>query len=247
MNANTNTANTNTAEIMSRAHRMTRNIIRDYPLSDYRVTFAAALRICWREAGKTAAEIVAGMTGEEINQMLIGVTWHEYRIRDARCNRHTGKTLQNVFRWVNDRHPADDLEGVAHEAYIRLAGYLIDPDRENQSLGHLASRAVQIAAQYIDRQERRNPRAIESYATDDGEELDRIRMAPRTMETAPNPEARTIIRDMINRAAADDIDRDIIAGLAYGYTRREIAERIGISHTAVNKRVNKIRERYSAE
>ena len=52
------------------------------------------------------------------------------------------------------------------------------------------------------------------------------------------------IRDSIDRACKDETDRRIVDLLMMQYTRREIAERVGMSHTAVNKRVNALRDRY---
>ena len=210
-------------DFMTIAHAITRAAIQ--PGDDYRVTFAAALRIAYAEYAASAAAEWAAKTPEEQYNALLAMAWYEYGQRDARIDRRTGEALPNVFTWVNPAAPADDIRAVAHEAYIRLIGYLDDPRRAELPLSRLMSRAVIISAQKISRAERRNP----------------------TAERAPNPEAGAIIVDSIERASKDDIDRAIIAALAAGYSAREIGQRLGMSHTAINKRVRAIRDRYAAE
>ena len=233
--------------IFTRAHAMTRAAIQ--PGDDYRVTFAAALRIAYAEAAASAAAEWAAKTPEEQYNALLAMAWHEYGQRDARIDRRTGEALPNVFTWVDPRNPGDDIRAVAHEAYIRLLGYLDDPRRADQSLSRMMSRAVIISAQKISRAERRNPSGLRERANPDNPEaepLQYIDAQSPTAEHAPNPEAAAIIRDAISRAARDDTDRAIMDALARGYSAREIAPRVGMSHTAVNKRIAGMRDRYAA-
>ena len=234
--------------IFTRAHALTRAALQ--PGDDYRVTFAAALRIAYAEYAASAAAEWAAKTPEEQYDALVAMAWYEYGQRDARIDRRTGEALPNVFTWVNPAAPADDIRAVAHEAYIRLLGYLDDPRRADLPLSRLMSRAVIISAQKISRAERRNPTGLKQRQNPndpDGEPLEYIDAQSPTAERAPNPEAGAIIVDSIDRAARDDIDRTIIAALAAGYSAREIGQRLGMSHTAINKRVRAIRDRYAAE
>ena len=234
--------------IFTRAHALTRAALQ--PGDDYRVTFAAALRIAYEEARNSARAQRDAKTPEEQYSALLAMAWYEYGQRDARIDRRTGEALPNVFTWVNQAAPADDIRAVAHEAYIRLIGYLDDPRRAELPLSRLMSRAVIISAQKISRAERRNPTGLKQRQNPndpDGEPLEYIDAQSPTAERAPNPEAGAIIADSIERAAKDDIDRAIIAALAAGYSAREIGQRLGMSHTAINKRVRAIRERYAAE
>ena len=234
--------------IFTRAHALTRAALQ--PGDNYRVTFAAALRIAYEEARSSARAQWDAKTPEEQYDALLAMAWYEYGQRDARIDRRTGEALPNVFTWVDPAAPADDIRAVAHEAYIRLLGYLDDPRRAELPLARLMSRAVIISAQKISRAERRNPTGLKQRQNPDnpdGEPLEYIDAQSPTAERAPNPEAGAIIADSIERAAHDDTDRAIIAALAAGYSAREIGQRLGMSHTAINKRVRAIRERYTAE
>lgn len=236
--------------IFTRAHAITRAAIQ--PGDDYRVTFAAALRIAYEEARSSARAQWAAMTPEQQYNALLAMAWHEYGQRDARSMIRDGQPVQlpNVFTWIDPRNPAEDVRAVAHDAYIRLISYLDDPRRAELPLSRLLSRAVIMAAQKIDRAERRNPSGLRQRRNDndpDGEPLEYIDAQSPTAERAANPETAAIIGDSISRAAKDDTDRTIMRALAAGYSAREIAQRIGMSHTAVNKRVRGLRERYAAE
>ena len=236
--------------IFTRAHALTRSTLEAFPGASYAVTFAAALRIAYEEQRSSARAQWDAKTPEEQYNALLAMAWYEYGQRDARMDRRTGEALPNVFTWVNPAAPADDIRAVAHEAYIRLIGYLGDPRRAELPLSRLMSRAVIISAQKISRAERRNPTGLKQRQNPndpDGEPLEYIDAQSPTAERAPNPEAASIIRDSISRAAKDDTDRAIMDALARGYSAREIAPRVGMSHTAVNKRIAKLRERYTAE
>jgi DNA-directed RNA polymerase specialized sigma24 family protein len=90
---------------------------------------------------------------------------------------------------------------------------------------------------------------IEAIRDNDGNEIKReyIKDAPTTERIAPNPEDALVMRDSIERACSDETDALIINALADGYSMREIAERVGMSHVAISKRVKRIRERYTEE
>ena len=232
------------SEIFARAHKMTRKTRETYPSADYRATFAAALKIAYQEETLTAAEIWNGYTDSEKMNALTALTFFEYGRRDARTTVKNGQriNLPNVFTWVHDT--AADLEQVANDAYIYLYNYL--DSREEWTLSTMLSRAVIQAAQYISRNERRNPTALKLDKKTGAEYID-ASAEPIAEPIAPSPEAAAIIADSIERAAADELDALIIDGLKLGYSAREIAEPLRMSHTAVNKRIRRIRERYAAQ
>lgn len=140
---------------------------------------------------------------------------------------------------------ADDLI-CAERAAARAERAVDDPRRAEMPMSRLLYAAVLGAAQAIGRAEKRNGSALKTVTGSDGEPLTVIDRLDVLGQRAPDPYAATVTRAAIDAAAADDIDRVIIACLAAGYTRRETAARVGMTHGAVNYRVSKIRDRYSA-
>lgn len=238
--------NSNVRAIMNRAQHMTRNARKEDPAADHRATLAEALRICWAEANAPASELWENMTDDERTTALWTMTLAEYRRRDARTTKD-GKPLPNLFTWVSNATRGDDLRGIMHEAFIRMCAYMDRDDAADGSrnIGYFLRAAVHTAAQYIGRQERRNARALRVTENEDGTAAAYIidNAAPTAEPIAPGPESWTITRDTIERAAADDTDRRIITARALGFTDKETARALGISQQAVNKRLQKIRER----
>ena len=230
------------SEMFSRAHAQTRKLRDTYKSADYRVTFAAALRNLYEEETYTAAEIWTAYSDEQKMAALKGATGYEYRLRDARYIIRNGKMvmLDNVFSWVTD---TAELEQVANDAYIYLVNFF--DTKPEWPLGLMLSHAARRAAQFISRQERRNPSALKRDSKT-GEEYIDASSEPTAEPIAPSPETAAIIADGIERAAADETDSDIITMLKMGFSGRDIAEYVGMSHTAVNKRIKRIRERYAA-
>lgn len=252
MKKNDSTARARAARVMARAHKIARRITSQHPGDSYAVNLAAALRLVWTEDGLSPREIFESWTSEDRYNYLMRMAGYEYKRDDARTIYRNGERVPAapVFTWVNPQHLADDLRAVAHDAYIRLYDcYFDNPSKEDMSLQRMTSRAIIAAAQGISRAERRNASALRHTVNDDGAELDILDISAKgTAEPiAPGPETAAILRDRIARAARDDKDRAIMAGLAKGYSAREIAYRLGMSHTAVNKRIAAIRDRYAAE
>lgn len=245
--------NSNIKNIMENAHEMTRKTIQEYPGADYRATFAAALRISWKETGKTAAQLWESYTDAEKLDALQRMTFFEYGRRDARYKRgENGEPvkLANYFIWIDENDAgavADALESVAQESYLYLAEYLNAEKYQEKPLAVLLSRAVLTAARKIARAEKRNPSALRTRTDKDGNiyqyEADG---EPIAEPIAPDAYTYTITRDAIRTAAHDDIDREIITGLALGYSRRAIARAVGMNINAINYRVNKLRARYES-
>lgn len=231
----------NLQNLMTRAHEITRAALQ--PGDNYAVTFAAALRIAWAEASApTAAGEWTAMTGDEQYNALWRMTLHCYKRDNAAGEDAEGKLQRApVFTWVKTE---DDLRAVAHEAFIRVCA-LLDSAEDGEELRRIIWKAVMRAARYIDRQERRNPSALRVVVDEDGNEREQIDTTSPTAEhIAPDPYTAAAVLDSIERAAKDDKDRLIMKALAYGYTARQIAAAIGVSHTAINKRVASMRARY---
>lgn len=235
-----------TAIIMTRAHELTRAARAEYPAADYRATFAAALRIAWEEASRaSAAEEWAAMTGDEQYNALWRMTLHCYKRDQASGEDADGKMQRApVFGWIKTE---DDLRAVAHEAFIRVCA-LLESAEEGEELRRVLWKAVMRAARYIDRQERRNPSALRKVVDDDGEEREEIDTTSPTAEhIAPDPYTAAAILDSIERAAKDAKDLTIMRALAAGYSARQIGDALGMSHTAINKRIAAFRARYDEQ
>ena len=232
----------NARRIMERAHKLTRNTVKAYPGTDYRATLAAALRIAWREDGKTAREVWEAMTGAEQYATLRGVTFAEYGRREARTT-PAGDPI-NLFLWVQPDRIREDLEGVISGAWIRMAA-LMDRADDVHGLGHYLLAAVLREARAIDRAERRNARALR-YEQLDGAARAYIvdHAAPIADPIAPAPFVYAETREALEMYARDDIDRRIIRGLAEQYSAREMAPALGLSRQAVDKRIARIRREY---
>ena len=243
MSINTNTTEARSA-IFSAAHAMTRRTIK--PGDSYAVTFAAALKIAYAEYGKSAAELWTSYSDDEKYNALKAMAGYEYQRRDSRSMIRNGQLvpLANVFTWVNPANVADDLTSVAHQAYIKVIDYLADERRADWTLSRILSRAVIIAAQKISRAERRNPSALRH--DNEGREFIDTQDQATAEPIAPDPYIAAAVLDSIERAAKDDKDRLIMKALAYGYTARQIAAALGMSHTAINKRIAGIKARYEA-
>lgn len=257
-NASTNAERA--AAVMVRAHDMTRRTLAAYPGADYRATLAAALRIAWADANApAAADAWTAMQPEEQINALTRMTYKAAR-RDLAGTDRDGNERADRFAWA--RTPAGDIqreavEQIVNEAWIRMAGYITDDRHADKPLAALMSQAVVTAAQAINRAERRNARAIKwadvvTGADDDGRETTEriariVNNSAPTAERFLQPEAAAILHDTLTELTVDDMDRRILSGMIDERSAREIAAAVGMSHTAVNKRIAKIRARYAAD
>lgn len=237
----------NAAEIMTRAHAITRKTCEQYPGTDYRATLADALRILWRDFGKTASEVFEDMTGEEQYTMVYRMTCYEYQ-HDERINPRTGQPMRGCFEWIRDRLPGIDVEdtlrGISHQAWIVLAEMLDNDDGETP-LSRLTARAIHRAAARVQRAEYRHARPVR--ATTDPETGEAVSIIDTQAGAAAarmeSPEHAAELDDLIGRACRDSADRLVIADRIAGYTQRETAALLDIGQRAVAKRLDGIRDR----
>lgn len=178
------------------------------------------------------------MNGNEQYKRLIRATW---RMAKKVAALDDGRSV--IAQIVKSD---DDARAVAHEAFLRLAPYFDKADESGDGLNLVLFRACYQAAKYIYREERRNASALKTRANEDGEtELYTVENAAPIAETiAPGPEHGAIIRDMIDRAAIDDIDRRIIYYIARGFTQAETARHLNMIQSTVSRRLRDIRDRY---
>ena len=142
---------------------------------------------------------------------------------------------------------ARELREKADRAALRAAAAPVTSE-DLPPLSIILSRACDSAAQSTDRAEKRHARALRTETREDGTTREFIETRIyHAAEHLPDPYLETITMDAIDRAAADDTDRLIIAGRACGYTQAEIADRIDMSQRAVSKRLAAIRKRYEDE
>lgn len=237
--------------IMTRAHAMTRDTLRAFPEADYRATFSAALRAAWNEE-TTAVEAWQKMTDEERVSALQIMTYGIARRSKAECDKR-GNYREDHFRWLRGE---DDLQAVIDDSYIRVMQYLTVDRYAVKPLGVVLWWSVTNAARKIARNEKKHANAIRfSDIAKDNSKDDRrnedayiiANAAPIAEPIAPSPEAAAILRDTLESICRDDVDRQIIRDRAEGYSNREIADRLNVSHTAVNKRLEKLLARYKAD
>ncbi len=235
----TTTNTTNTRQIMQRAHGLTRAVVDAFSNASYQATFALSLKTAWHEQQtgiiKTASDIWREMGGDEQSEYCKFVVERTYNLRHAIRNGRGG-FIANPFEWIENQPRAvvdDELSGIVGATWARIAETVTGaPD----PLYLIAKRAVVAEANAQNRSERRNPSAMKHNAIDIG-------ASPMAQLVAPDPEYAAMLRDMIERAAADDTDREIISALHNGLNQTEIAQRLQMNQSSVARRIAKIRER----
>lgn len=241
---------TTTTNKMQRAHEMTRATIARRPIcygltedgktqqpASYAATFSEALRIVWSgsEQPLTRADW-PHMDGEKQLDALRNMTYYAKSHDDARRT-PDGRDLPPVLDWA--KNPGD-LETVANEAFCIMAEQEERADPA-QPLALALYRAVTLAAVRIMRETIRHgtTRRPDKNAAS-GESID----ARRVDERATDPEHATIIRDALERCAADDLDARIMAAIGAGYTKQETADALHKNKNTITARNAKQRERW---
>lgn len=269
----TTTTNTTTsrktydlAAIMREAWQIRRDSAAEMGCSPSVVLFGECLRMAWARAEARYATVNAetvrrewyGMTG------VAQLTWLRRAVRRA-TKTYIGESIEDRYLQWSELiafDGIDDLiEGAAHKAWIRLAGYL-KPDK-------LAANNARRAA------EGRRPlklsslvyRAAESaWRSDFDAEVKHISARTDNMQTGTDGEPVNVVeelcysdRDSAENAAIaraelatvaeglDDYGKTILQGIIRGDTEREIAKGLPISAVAVHKRIVKIRAALKAQ
>lgn len=233
------------SQIMRKAWSLYRSTVAEFPETRSRAQFA----VCLKEAHKAAQTAASArqewqtMDGERQYEALVKMAW---RVR-ARAEA-TGRASDTA--WMRTQ---DDAHTVAAEAWPRVAPALDRNDQsdEPKNLSKILFAACTYAAHCIACQEYRHSANCYQITTTDAEgaEADQTPLDYLPSVTASpmsTPEDSAIIHAAIEAAAADNTDRAIIAALAAGETVRAIAEHIGMSKSAVQRRIDTIRARYRA-
>lgn len=232
------------AQIMRKAWSLYRATVAEFPETRSRAQFAECLKEAHRIANtaKAARREWEQMTGAQQFEALTRMAWIVKRRAEA-----TGRGIDT--EWILS---ADDAQTVAADAWPRVLSALDRNDqREDQRpLGYILYTACTQAAHSISRAEIRHVSACISADairaanpdTNNGQSLLDMRQSCTAAPISGDPADAYTIRAAIEQAAAgDDATREIIARLAAGHTVRDIAAAIGMSKSAVQRRIDKVR------
>lgn len=235
------------SQIMRQAWSLYRATVAEFPETRSRAQFALCLKAA-HEAAKAATAARReweAMGGEAQYTALVRMAWTVKHRAEA-----TGRAADT--EWI--RTP-DDAQTVAAEAWPRVAPALTRNERadEPRPLSHILFAACTQSAHVISRAEYRhtaNCCQLASTADADGDDYTQtpLDILPSvTADPVSSPEDVATTRAAIEAAAADNIDRAIIRALATGRTVRAIAAALGMSKSAIQRRIDKIRARYLAQ
>ena len=235
------------SQIMRQAWSLYRATVAEFPETRSRAQFA----FCLKEAHRAAQAAAAArrewetMDGEAQYTALIRMAWTIKHRAEA-----TGRAADT--EWI--RTP-DDAQTVAAEAWPRVAPALTRNEQsdEPRPLSHILFAACTQSAHVISRAEYRhvsNCCQLTSTADADGDECTQTPLDYLPSVTAApisSPEDIATTRAAIEAAAAASTERAIIRALADGHTVRTIAAALGMSKSAAQRRIDKIRARYLAQ
>lgn len=235
------------SQIMRQAWSLYRATVAEFPETRSRAQFALCLKEAHRaaQAATTARREWEAMDGEAQYTALIRMTWTVKHRAEA-----NGRAADT--EWI--RTP-DDAQTVAADAWPRVAPALTRNEQsdEPRPLSHILFAACTQSAHVISRAEYRhasNCCQITNTADADGDDYTQTPLDILPSVTAApisSPEDIATTRAAIEAAAADNIDRAIIRALADGHTVRAIAAALGMSKSAIQRRIDKIRARYLAQ
>lgn len=235
------------SQIMRQAWSLYRATVAEFPETRSRAQFALCLKEAHRaaQAATTARREWEAMDGEAQYTALIRMTWTVKHRAEA-----NGRAADT--EWI--RTP-DDAQTVAADAWPRVAPALTRNEQSDEPhpLSHILFAACTQSAHVISRAEYRhasNCCQITNTADADGDDYTQTPLDILPSVTAApisSPEDIATTRAAIEAAAADNIDRAIIRALADGHTVRAIAAALGMSKSAIQRRIDKIRARYLAQ
>lgn len=237
------------SEIMRQAWSLYRATVAEFPETRSRAQFALCLKEAHRIAN-TAANARREweqLTGAQQFEALTRMAWAVRKRAEA-----TGRGIDT--EWI--RTP-DDAQTVAADAWPRVLSALDRNDQREdpRPLVFILYAACTQAAHSISRAEIRHVSACISADaiaaatpdTNNGQSLLDIRSSCTAAPISGDLEEGYSIRAALDTAAGDKDGRAIVAGIAAGYTVRELADQLGMSKSAVQRRMDKIRAAYLAQ
>lgn len=237
------------SQIMRQAWSLYRATVAEFPETRSRAQFALCLKEAHRIAN-TAANARRewdNMDGAQQFEALTRMAWAVRKRVEA-----TGRGIDT--EWI--RTP-DDAQTVAADAWPRVLSALDRNDQREdpRPLVFILYAACTQAAHSISRAEIRHVSACISADavaaatpdTNNGQSLLDIRSSCTAAPISGDPADGYSIRAALDTAAGDKDGRAIVAGIAAGYTVRELADQLGMSKSAVQRRIDKIRAAYLAQ
>lgn len=237
------------SQIMRQAWSLYRATVAEFPETRSRAQFALCLKEAHRIAN-TAANARREweqMTGAQQFEALTRMAWAVRKRAEA-----TGRGIDT--EWI--RTP-DDAQTVAADAWPRVLSALDRNDQREdpRPLWFILYAVCTQAAHSISRAEIRHVSACISADaiaaatpdTNNGQSLLDIRSSCTAAPISGYPADGYSIRAALDTAAGDKAGRAIVAGIAAGYTVRELADQLGMSKSAVQRRIDKIRAAYLAQ
>ncbi len=233
----------NKAQIMRQAWSLYRATVAEYPETRSRAQFAVCLKAAHEaaRAAQSARREWEAMDGPQQYEALTRMAWASRKRAEA-----TGRGIDT--EWI--RTP-DDAQTVAADAWPRVLSALDrnDEREDPRPLGYILYAACTQAAHSISRAEIRHVSACTSADairaanpdTNNGQSLLDMRQSCTAAPISADPADAYTIRAAIDAAAADETGREIIARLAAGHTVRDIAAALGMSKSAVQRRIDKVR------
>lgn len=153
--------------------------------------------------------------------------------------------------------PLYDMEDTVQESYLKVLHRLQDVDKlarniERQashgfgdSLPAIVARAANATMQGIAYHSAKDSKATSRTITSqDGDEIDVLDTIAATDNTERSATIRATLKDLYT--SLDERSKTIFGGMIQGETERKISRTVGISATAVYKRIVKIRKELSA-
>lgn len=255
MNTTTHSKTYNLSSIMHRAWK----IYYENSTPDLKAVFSVCLKMSWAEAEGTHAEKNAQNVISQWNALP---STDQVKLLTA-CIRKAAKNdigysakdnhlqYDEVVAWTLRGH---DFDAFVSETWLRVANTMhlskLAEANRNRALSHKrpismisviynAARASIAKVHYDDT--KHGKADIRTVEDDKGAEHSYV----ETMASSKrdNTELSAVIRaDMASfLRTRDQVDAEIVAGLWLGLTMREIAVRVGMSHVAVKKRIDKMR------
>lgn len=238
------------SQIMRQAWSLYRATVAEFPETRSRAQFALCLKEAHRIAN-TAANARREweqLTGAQQFEALTRMAWAVRKRAEA-----TGRGIDT--EWIRT---TDDAQTVAADAWPRVLSALDRNDQREdpRPLWFILYAACTQAAHSISRAEIRHVSAcISADAITQAAQLETAG-AQSPLDMLPSVTASRFggdleegysIRAALDTAAGDKDGRAIVAGIAAGYTVRELADQLGMSKSAVQRRIDKIRAAYLAQ
>ena len=142
-----------------------------------------------------------------------------------------------IFRAAKERGVRMDAPELVGDTWLRVVEHL----DEDKPLAVIVMRAAQMAMQKQLRHERRDASEVREVKGADSESIPAVNLLIDAGRDSVEDKTITKLDFSAFLAGLDSVNMDIVNGLIAGFSAREIAPTVGMTHTAVNKRVARMR------